>query len=159
MPPMADAQDTDKRIEAINRPAAEYWRAMVRFLMLANAGGAVAVLSFLGASSAANHGVWLALVSLGFFFTGIVSAVIAAIGQAGLQLHNASLAAQRILNKQPKIPKITTLVMALRRASGWPELLAFLFFILGGGSGLVFLGMLLAGADGTIPTTGAAVPG
>ncbi|MFB3106410.1 MAG: hypothetical protein ACE1ZA_16015 [Pseudomonadales bacterium] len=146
-------------MEAINRPAAEFWRAMVRFLVLANAGGAVAVLSFVGASSNANHGAWLALVPLGFFFTGVVSAVMASIGQAGLQLHNAMLAAQRILNKQPKIPKITSLVIWLRRASGWPELLAFVFFILGGGSGLVFLGILLAGSDGTTPTTGAAVTG
>ena len=74
---MADAQSRDERLEAIHRPAAEFWHAMVRFLVLANAGGAVAVLSFLGASSAASRGSWLALIPLGFFFVGTVSAGIA----------------------------------------------------------------------------------
>ena len=156
---MADAQDKGEKILALNRPVAEYWHAMVRFLVLSNAGGAVAVLSFLGASSNANHGAWLALVPLGFFFTGMVSAGIATISLAGQQLYNAILETNKILNTQPEIPKITALVLSLRRSSAWPELLAFVFFILGGLSGLVFLGILLTASDGTVPAPSAAVLG
>ncbi len=154
---MADAQDKVEKLEVSHRPAAEYWHAMVRFLVLANAGGAVAVLSFLGASSNVNHGAWLALVPLGFFFTGVVSAGIAAISLAGQQLHNAMLEGNRIVGAKATIPKSTELVMALRRASAWPEIFAFVFFILGGLSGLVFLGILLTTSDGTAPAPSAAV--
>ncbi len=156
---MADAQAKDEKLAALNRPAAEYWHAMVRFFVLANAGGAVAVLSFLGASSNANHGAWLALVPLGFFFAGMVSAGFAAIGLAGQQLYNAMLGGNRLLEMKAGIPKITALVMAIRRASAWPEMLAFVFFILGGLSGLVFLGILLTASDGTAPAPSAAVLG
>lgn len=156
---MADTQDKVEKLEVFHRPAAEYWHAMVRFFILANAGGAVTVISFLGASSNANHGSWLALVPLGFFFIGMVSAGIAAISGAGQALYNAVMAADRILGDQPEPPKVMALVLALRRVSPWPELLAFVFFILGGLSGLVFLGILLTASDGTAPAPSAAVVG
>lgn len=156
---MADDQSLEEKLAALSRSASEYWQVMVRFFVLANAGSAVAVLSFLGASSNANPGAWLALVPLGFFFTGMVSAGIAAIGQAGLHLYNVTLVANKFVGKKATIPKGTELVMALRRASPWAELFAFASFILGGISGLVFLGILLTASDGTAPAPSAAVLG
>ena len=147
----------DEKLEKINRPAAEYWSVMVRFLVLANAGGAVTVISFLGASSYTSNGSWFALGPLVSFFLGIVFAGIATIGGAGQALFNALLATSRIVGKEPEIPKITKLVLVLRRAAAWPEMLAFVFFILGGVSGLVFLGILLTASDGTTSAPGAAV--
>ena len=147
MPPMADAQDKGEKILALNRPVAEYWHAMVRFLVLSNAGGVVAVLSFLGASSNANHGAWLALVPLGFFFTGMVSAGIATFVVAGQALSNAVIATGRGLEVPAELPWATKWIIAIRRASPWPEILAFGFFILGGISGLVFLCMLIRASD------------
>ena len=45
----------------------------------------------------------------------------------------------------------------MRQTSAWPEMLAFVLFILGGLSGLVFLGILLTASDGTTSVPGAAV--
>ncbi len=159
MQPMTDTRSIDEQLEPSARRMTENWHAMVRYFVLANAGGAVTVISFLGASGSAGPGSWLALVPLGFFFFGVVSAGIAAISEAGKETHSALMVANRILNEQLAMPKSTALVIGLRHVAAWPEVLAFVFFVLGGISGLVFLGMLLAGADGTIPTTGAAVPG
>ena len=128
-------------------------------MVLANAGGAVTVISFLGAASYTSNGSWFALVPLGFFFLGIVFAGIATIGAAGQALYNAVLATNRILGTQiePNISKSTKLVLALRQISAWPEMLAFVLFILGGVSGLVFLGRLLTASDGTTSVPGASV--
>lgn len=158
---MTEARDEnrDEKLVQINRPAAEYWAVMVRFLVLANAGGAVAVISFLGAASYTSNGAWFALVPLGFFFLGIVFAGIATVGAAGLALYNALVVGNKILDTKPEAPKITKLVLALRRTSGWPEMFAFVLFILGGLSGLVFLGMLLTATDGTTSAPGASVHG
>ncbi len=156
---MTEARDEnrDEKFEKINRPAAEYWSVMVRFLVLANAGGAVTVISFLGASKYTSNGSWFALVPLAFFFLGIVFAGISTFGMAGNALYNALLAAKKLLDRMPEIPKITKLVVALRQTSAWPEMLAFVFFILGGLSGLVFLGILLTASGSTTSAPGAAV--
>lgn len=101
---------------------------MIRYLVLANAGGVVAVLTFLGTLSNANHGSLFVLVPLGLFFTGMVFAGIGAIGLAGQQLFNAVLATDRLLQTQTEITKSAKWVMALRHASAGAELFAFVFF-------------------------------
>lgn len=148
---MTDTRSIDEQLEPSARRMTENWHAMVRYLVLANAGGAVTVISFLGASGSAGPGSWLALVPLGFFFFGVVSAGIAAISEAGKEAHSAVMDASRILNEQLVIPKSTALVVRLRHVAAWPEVLAFVFFLLGGISGLVFLGVFLTASVGTTP--------
>ena len=52
----------------------EWMQTATRFFVLANAGGAVATLSFLGTSMAEGATFWPAVVSLACFFAGIVIA-------------------------------------------------------------------------------------
>lgn len=142
-------EDRDEKLRDLNKPAAEYWSAMVKYFVLANAGGAVTVISFLGAAGPTKIGSLIPLIPLWCFFLGMVFAGFAIIGTAGLALFNTALAAEKIIGTKPYIPKVTALVLKLRNSGAWPELISFVLFILGGVSGLVFLGMLLTASVGT----------
>ena len=121
----------------------EWMQSTTRFFVLANAGGAVATLSFLGTSMAEGATFWPAVVSLGCFFAGIVIAGLVIMAQLTAAyrtiLHHEvnAVAAEASIQRS----WVTRLADQIEPRAGRFLAAAFGCFVAGGIVGIVALAM------------------
>ncbi len=113
--------------------------AATRFLVLANAGGSVAVLSFMGAAMDNGAVPKFALVPLLLFFIGTVSAGLELLSRMPALLED-SISAAGLDGKHRQPWRFFTAHAAI--AGTWALPLSFGLFIAGGVTGIVFLALL-----------------